>query len=173
MTRWERLLNIRGLGVECAVVTPLPPISNTTEWLQRSLNTRLTPRELYEKQDLFSIYAHGAPGYIYRDPDSIFFGRDIRDRHAPACSCTAIFIGTKTISVVGFFYMIHDEHCMHVASNLVSPNICTSLPVTGNRMRSCYRYLLSTHYIYHACTYNSSFGDGDRVWPKPGLLAAG
>lgn len=71
-------------------------ITNTTEWLQQQLDTHLTPRELYEKQELFSIYVHGKPGYTYRDRDSIFFGRDIKDRCGPPDTCTAaMFIDTE------------------------------------------------------------------------------
>jgi hypothetical protein len=58
----------------------MPPITNITEWLQKRLSTRLTPRQLYEKQDLFSIYVHSTPGFVHRDPDSIFYGRDIKSR---------------------------------------------------------------------------------------------
>lgn len=58
----------------------MQPITNTTRWLQRTLRTPLTPRELYERQDLFSIYVHRTPGFEERVQSSIFYGRDIEER---------------------------------------------------------------------------------------------
>ena len=63
----------------------MQPIINTTQWLQSTLRTRLTPRQLYERQDLFSIYVHRTPGYRERVASSIFYGRDVEGR----CAATA------------------------------------------------------------------------------------
>jgi hypothetical protein len=46
------------------------------------LRTRLTPRELYEQQDLFSIYVHRTPGFEEKITTSIFYGRDVEGRYA-------------------------------------------------------------------------------------------
>ena len=64
----------------------MQPITNTTQWLQQTLHTSLTPRQLYERQDLFSIYVHRTPGYSERVTSSIFYGRDVDDRCAPSPS---------------------------------------------------------------------------------------
>jgi hypothetical protein len=69
-----------------AAEVPIQPITNTTKWLQETLRTRLTPRQLYERQDLFSIYVHRTPGYEERIATSIFYGRDIAHRCASQTS---------------------------------------------------------------------------------------
>ena len=60
------------------------PVANVTEWLQASLHTPLTPRQLYDRQRLFSIYLHRSPDAKHEwEPSSIFYGRDIADRSIP------------------------------------------------------------------------------------------
>ena len=55
-----------------------------TGWLHGSCASRLKPRELYEKQRLFTIYVHRSPGAAPAHEDSIFADRDIPDPCAPS-----------------------------------------------------------------------------------------
>jgi hypothetical protein len=124
----------------------MQPITNTTRWLQQTLHTHLTPRDLYEQQDLFSIYVHRTPGYEEHVTSSIFYGRDIDNRCASA-SCAAqnaalsqfseAFVGRGiTLQSVLFswsrvpqtMYLSHRQHCrnhsLHILWN-VAISDCT------------------------------------------------
>jgi hypothetical protein len=59
-----------------------PTITNVTGWLQEGCATRLTGRQLYERQSLFTIYVHRGPATPDPRHDSIFAGRDIASRCA-------------------------------------------------------------------------------------------
>ena len=69
---------IRKLG---ACAGPVPPvITNVTGWLQEGCSAGLTGRQLYEMQNLFSIYVHRSPGMASSPADSIFHNRDVPKR---------------------------------------------------------------------------------------------
>jgi hypothetical protein len=57
-----------------------PSISNVTGWLQDTCLADMTPRQLYELQDLFSVYVHRMPGAPGADESSLFYQRDIKNR---------------------------------------------------------------------------------------------
>jgi hypothetical protein len=68
-------------------------ISNVTGWLHENCATPLTPRELYELQDLFSIYVHRSPTAkeaLLAPEASIFHGRDIPDRCVASPSAATV-----------------------------------------------------------------------------------
>jgi hypothetical protein len=55
-------------------------ITNVTAWLQEGCAAGLTGRQLYEMQNLFSIYVHRSPGKEGSPEDSIFYNRDVPKR---------------------------------------------------------------------------------------------
>jgi hypothetical protein len=60
-------------------------VSNVTAWLEEGCRAGLNGKQLYDKQDLFTIYIHRSPGASTSPPDSIFHGRDIEHRCTPCC----------------------------------------------------------------------------------------
>ena len=66
---------------------PVPKVANVSGWLQHVCAAGMTGQQLYEKQDLFSIYVHRSPGVTGAPEDSIFYERDIEHR-CGACSVT-------------------------------------------------------------------------------------
>lgn len=62
---------------------PVQTVSNVSAWLQEGCRSGLNGKQLYDKQDLFTIYIHRSPGASASPPDSIFHGRDIEQRCTP------------------------------------------------------------------------------------------
>lgn len=63
-----------------------PLITDASRWLQDTCGTAFTGRRAYEAQRLFSLYLHRSPGAAAFSPDSVFAGRDIKDRCAWSCT---------------------------------------------------------------------------------------
>ena len=57
-----------------------PVIANVTGWLQENCGAKMTPRQHYELQDLFSVYVHRMPGFKGADETSLFYNRDMKNR---------------------------------------------------------------------------------------------
>lgn len=61
------------------------PITNSTAWLQKHCSSKVTGRELYAVQDLYTIYVHRRLDAEPFLEDSIFSGREIYQRYAHLC----------------------------------------------------------------------------------------
>ena len=76
-----------------------PLITNVTGWLQEGCSAGLTGRQLYETQNLFSIYVHRSPGKEGSPEDSIFYKRDIPKRCAPAALRCSLRVRVATLAL--------------------------------------------------------------------------
>ena len=88
-----------------------PVIANVTGWLQENCGAKMTPRQHYELQDLFSVYVHRMPGFKGADETSLFHNRDIENRcdmHAPHAYPDLI-----TFGCVYWRQMVHSFACRH------------------------------------------------------------
>ena len=59
---------------------PAPHIHNVTRFLEAGCAARLSSRQAYETQTLFTVYVHRKPGAEGAGPESMFHGRDIPER---------------------------------------------------------------------------------------------
>ena len=108
----------------------MPKVANITDWLEQGCHAKLTGRELYAKQDLFSIYVHRSPGAPGALRESIFHGRDIEDR----CAFCACFLECLCLRACSCKYAGNARACQRTATSsaprMPSP-YCPTLPFDG------------------------------------------
>jgi hypothetical protein len=119
-------------------------VTNTTEWLQRNCEAKLTGSQLYSLQNLFSIYVHRWPDSVEAPLDSIFAYRDIPKRYGTS-SCSRLHAPAKS------------KH-----------KLWQCVPT---RQRSCFvlhtsnRKVCQLHCLTCVKQLRSSAEEGRRLWP--------